>query len=281
MSEWIMAQELTLRLGFFFGIFALVALAEAIFPRRKRQHSRVLRWYANLGIVFLNSALARIAMPILPVALAAMAVQEGWGLFNIFEVPVSLAVVISVILLDFFIYMQHVMVHAVPLFWRLHRMHHADTDYDVTTGARFHPLEILLSLWIKLAVILILGPPVVAVIIFEVLLNATAMFNHGNLRLPLGLDRLLRFLMVTPDMHRVHHSSIIRETNSNFGFNLPWWDYLFGTYRDQPELGHEGMEIGIDQFRKAQDQHLHAMLMQPFLSEGKAYAFNEKPEQKR
>ena len=279
MSEWMLAQELTIRLSFFFGVFGLIAFLEAVFPRRKRQHGRMLRWYANLGIVFLNSGIARVAMPVVPMALAALTAEKGWGLFNIVEVPEWIALVASVILLDFFIYFQHVMVHAVPLFWRLHRMHHADLDYDVTTGARFHPIEILLSLWIKLAVIMILGPPVVAVLIFEVVLNAMAMFNHGNLRLPLGLDNFLRLLVVTPDFHRVHHSSIPAEANRNFGFNISLWDRLFGTYKAQPTKGHDDMEIGIDIFREPKDLHLHRMLLQPLYSEGRRYAFNDKHQE--
>ncbi len=278
MTDWMLQQETALRMGFFFGVFTLMALAEAAFPRRKRQHSRWLRWYGNLGIVFLSSGLARLVMPILPMALAALAAEQGWGLFNLFTVPIWVAVVGSVIFLDFFIYLQHVMVHAVPLLWRLHRMHHADLDYDVTTGARFHPLEILLSLWIKLALVLVLGPPVVAVLIFEVILNAMAMFNHGNLALPLWLDSALRLVLVTPDMHRVHHSSLPQEANRNFGFNLSLWDRLFGTYKAQPDLGHQAMELGIDRFRQAGDLHLHQMLLQPFYAEGRTYAFNDKPK---
>ncbi len=279
MSDWILLRELPLRLGFFFGVLLLVALLEAVFPRRKRRYSRWLRWYANLGIVFLNSGIARLIMPILPMALAARAMEKGWGLFNWMDLPSPLALILSVLLLDFFIYLQHVMVHAIPLLWRLHRMHHSDLEYDVTTGARFHPLEILLSLFIKLALILVLGPPVAAVLIFEVLLNAMAMFNHGNLRLPLGLDGWLRLGIVTPDMHRVHHSSLPAEANRNFGFNLSFWDRIFGTYKAQPKLGHEAMEIGIDRFREAKDLHLHQMLLQPFLPERRRYAFNDKPKE--
>jgi sterol desaturase/sphingolipid hydroxylase (fatty acid hydroxylase superfamily) len=169
-----------------------------------------------------------------------------------------------VIVLDLVIYLQHVLFHAVPALWRLHRMHHADLDFDVTTGARFHPIEIVLSMVIKLAAVVSLGAPAIAVLVFEVLLNATAMFNHGNIRLPLGFDRVLRLLVVTPDMHRVHHSTVTSETNSNFGFNLPWWDRLLGTYRAQPVAGHEDMTIGIALFREPQDLRLDRMLVQPF-----------------
>lgn len=191
--------------------------------------------------------------------------------------PYWLAVVVSVIVLDFVVWLQHVMVHAVPLFWRLHRMHHADLDFDVTTGARFHPLEIILSMLIKFAAIVVLGPPVIAVIIFEVLLNATAMFNHGNIRLPLKLDRVLRWFVVTPDMHRVHHSVEDDEANSNFGFNLPWWDRLFGTYRDQPRGGHDGMTIGIRKYREPQQvSWLNGMLILPFKGKISDYAINRR-----
>jgi len=175
------------------------------------------------------------------------------------------------------IYLQHVMVHAIPVLWRLHRVHHADLDYDVTTGARFHPIEILLSMVIKIGTIMVLGPPLVAVVIFEVILNATAMFNHSNVRLPLGLDSVLRWFLVTPDMHRVHHSVEDDETNSNFGFSLPWWDRLFGTYRDQPRAGHEGMTIGIHKLRDVrQVQWLSGMLILPFVGKISGYVINRR-----
>jgi sterol desaturase/sphingolipid hydroxylase (fatty acid hydroxylase superfamily) len=175
-----------------------------------------------------------------------------------------MAVVTSVVLLDVAIYLQHVMFHAVPALWGVHRMHHADLDFDVTTGARFHPIEIVLSMLMKFGVVVALGTPALGVLVFEVLLNATSMFNHGNARLPAQLDRYLRWFVVTPDMHRVHHSIVVGETNSNFGFNLPWWDRLLGTYRDQPAAGHEGMTIGIEQFREARELWLDRMLLQPF-----------------
>ena len=206
--------------------------------------------------------------------MAALAQERGWGLFNNLELPAALAIVVSAIALDLLIYLQHVMFHAVPALWRLHRMHHADLDIDVTTGARFHPIEIVLSMLIKLAAVAVLGAPAVAVVIFEVLLNATAMFNHANLRLPEGVDRFLRLVVVTPDMHRVHHSIVPAETNSNFGFNLPWWDRLLGTYRAQPAAGHEAMTIGIEQFRTPKDLRLDRLLVQPFLGEVGDYPIN-------
>ncbi|MBO33692.1 MAG: fatty acid hydroxylase [Rhodospirillaceae bacterium] len=276
MTNFLLGNETAIRLACFFGMLALMMVLELTAPRRALSQSRAVRWYANLGIVALNTALLRLVFPIAGVGLAMLTADRGWGLFNNLAVPYWLAVGASVAILDLAIYLQHVMVHAVPLLWRLHRMHHADQDIDVTTGARFHPLEIVLSMAIKMAVITALGPPAVAVMIFEVLLNATAMFNHANFRLPLGLDRCLRLLVVTPDMHRVHHSLLVQETNSNFGFNLPWWDRLLGTYRGQPEKGHQGMTIGIDLFRDPGTQHLHRMLAQPFREETGDYAINRR-----
>ncbi len=264
MDEFLLRNETTLRLGFFFGVLLAAATAEALVPRRTRRLSRWKRWPGNLGIVVLNSLLGRLLLPMAPIAFAVLCAERGWGLFNVVAVPGPAALILSVILLDLFIYLQHVMVHAVPLLWRLHRVHHADTDYDVTTGARFHPLEILLSLGLKMSWIALLGAPAAAVLTFEILLNATAMFNHANLRLPDNLDRGLRLLLVTPDMHRVHHSPHPHETNSNFGFSLTWWDRLFGTYRAQPDDGHAAMTIGLDGFRDPSEQRLDRMLTQPW-----------------
>jgi len=277
LDSLIMANEVAIRLGFFLGVFAVMALWEVLAPRRALTVSKAIRWLNNLGLVFFNSFLLRLIFPTAAVGMAAFAGQQGWGLLNYYPVPSTLAVVIAVIAMDFIIYLQHVMVHAVPALWRLHRVHHADLDYDVTTGARFHPLEIILSMLIKFATIVVLGPAVVAVVIFEVLLNATAMFNHANVRLPLGLDRLLRLFVVTPDMHRVHHSVEDDEANSNFGFNLPWWDRLFGTYRDQPRAGHTGMTIGIRTFREPrQVTWLPGILAMPFIGRITAYAINRR-----
>jgi sterol desaturase/sphingolipid hydroxylase (fatty acid hydroxylase superfamily) len=222
-----------------------------------------LRWSNNLALVAVDTLVVRVTFPVVAVGLAAMAEQRGWGLLNSFQLPPWLGFGLALLALDLVIYLQHVMFHAVPALWRLHRMHHADLEFDVTTGLRFHPGEIVLSMGIKLAAVAALGPPAAAVLVFEMLLNATAMFNHGNIRLPPGLDRVLRWLVVTPDMHRVHHSVRTEETNSNFGFNLPWWDRLLGTYRAQPATGHEGMTIGIDRFRTRRDLWLDRMLIQP------------------
>jgi sterol desaturase/sphingolipid hydroxylase (fatty acid hydroxylase superfamily) len=265
-------NEATIRLGAFIGVFTAMALWEAAAPRRPRSYSRLARWPSNLAIVALNTVLLRILLPATAVSLALLAAQRGWGLLNNLRLPWWSTIVVSVVLLDLAIYLQHVMFHAVPALWRLHRMHHADLDIDVTTGARFHPIEILLSMLIKFGVVAALGASAVAVLIFEVLLNATSMFNHGNVRISVGLDRYLRWLVVTPDMHRVHHSIMVGETNSNFGFNLPWWDRLLGTYRDQPAAGHQGMTIGIEQFRDGRELWLDRMLLQPFRGPVGAYA---------
>jgi sterol desaturase/sphingolipid hydroxylase (fatty acid hydroxylase superfamily) len=243
-----------------------MALWEVLAPRRRYTVSRPLRWASNLGLVCLNTLVVRTLVPFGAVGMALLAQERGWGLLNIFPLPEWLAVVSSLLALDLVIYFQHVLLHAVPTLWRLHMVHHADLDFDVTTGLRFHTLEILLSLGIKMAAIFALGTPVLAVILFEVLLNATSMFSHGNARLPAWLDRVLRLFLVTPDMHRVHHSVLVRETNSNFGFNVPWWDYLFGTYRAQPANGHEGMTIGLERFREeSRSERLPWMLALPFL----------------
>ncbi len=276
-NDWILGNEVTIRLGFFFGIFAIMALWEMLSPRRVLSTSKSLRWSNNLGLVFLNSIVLRLLFPAAAVGVALFAREQGWGLFNYYHLPFVLAAIASVIIMDAVIYLQHVMVHAVPLLWRLHRVHHADPDYDVTTGARFHPLEIILSMLIKFATILLLGPPLIAVVIFEVLLNATAMFNHANVKLPLTVDRILRLLVVTPDMHRVHHSVEDDEANSNFGFNLPWWDRIFGTYRSQPRGGHEGMTIGIHNYHDPrQISWLSGMLLFPFRGKITGYTINRR-----
>jgi sterol desaturase/sphingolipid hydroxylase (fatty acid hydroxylase superfamily) len=259
--------ESYIRLSAFFGVFVVMAAWEFIVPRRRQSIRREWRWPNNLGVVAVDTLLVRILFPTTAVGLAILAQAHGFGLFNIIEMPAWIGVVASVTLLDLAIYLQHVLFHAVPSLWRLHRMHHADLDFDVSTGLRFHPIEILLSMIIKFAVVAALGAPAVAVLIFEVLLNATSMFNHANVRIPLGIDRTLRWLIVTPDMHRVHHSIFAHETNSNFGFNLPWWDRLFGTYRAQPSAGHEAMTIGIDQFRDARELGIDRMMLQPFRGE--------------
>ena len=276
-GESLLEYEPVIRLCAFAGIFAVMALWELAAPRRPLYVSKKLRWFSNLGIVALNTALARVILPMAPVAFAFVAAEHGWGVFNIIEWNVWVELVIVVVLMDFFIWLQHVMVHAIPLLWRLHRMHHADIDFDVTTGARFHPIEIFISMLIKFATIVVLGPSIVAVIIFEVLLNGMAMFNHGNVGLPKSLDKFLRFFIVTPDMHRVHHSIEDDETNSNFGFNLSIWDRIFGTYKEQPRDGQVNMTIGIQQFNTPkQATWLHGLLIMPFKGKITGYAINRR-----
>ena len=277
MQQVILQNEPLIRLGVFLSVLALVAVMEIVAPRRALTVSKLRRWTSNLAIVFLNSALVRLLFPMAAAGFAGFAAARGWGLFNHAGLPLWAAFLASVVLLDLAIYLQHVMFHAVPALWRLHRMHHADLDFDVTTGARFHPAEIALSMLIKFAVIAALGAPAAAVVVFEVLLNATAMFNHGNLRLPLALDRVLRIFVVTPDMHRVHHSIEDHEVNSNFGFNLAVWDRLLGTYRDQPDAGHEGMTLGIRDHREPRlVTDLPGMLALPFLGRVTGYAINRR-----
>lgn len=268
-----------IRLASFAGVLGAMAIWEHIAPRRSLTANKPLRWTSNIGLVFVSSLVLRLVAPVGAVGVALAAEKLGWGPFHAVCVSGWLEIVSSVLLLDFAIYLQHVMFHAVPLFWRLHMVHHADRDIDVTTGLRFHTLEILLSFGIKAGIILLLGASAVSVLIFEVLLNATSMFNHSNVRMPLGLDRLLRWLVVTPDMHRVHHSHYANETNSNFGFNLPWWDRMFGTYRDQPRDGHLKMTLGLDQF---QDKFLTSllpwMLWIPFAGQTGSYPINRRAE---
>ena len=259
--------ESVIRLSAFFLVFAAMAVWELAAPKRRLSVGRGPRWPGNLGVVVLDSLIVRILFPTAAVGVALLCEARGWGLFNLVALPWGLATLLSVILLDLVIYAQHVLFHAVPVLWRLHRMHHADLDIDVTTGVRFHPVEILLSLLIKFAAVMLIGAPAVAVLIFEVLLNATSMFNHSNVAMPPAVDRIVRLLVVTPDMHRVHHSIMRRETNSNFAFNFPWWDRLFGTYRREPEQGHQGMTIGIEIFRDPSELRLDRMLLQPLRQE--------------
>ena len=278
-NEWALAHEPTVRLSAFFGMFALMALWETAAPRRARLLPRRVRWLHNLALVVLNSLIVRLLFPLAGVGFALLAADRGWGLLNAFALPFWPAFVLSLIALDFVIYLQHVMFHAVPLLWRLHRVHHADADFDVTTGARFHPIEILLSMLIKFAVIAVLGAPAAAVLVFEVLLNATAMFNHANLRLSAALDRVLRWILVTPEMHRIHHSMEVIETNSNFGFNLPWWDRLCGTYREKARLPQESMAIGVKGLTGGDAAvKLTGLLALPFAAAGGGYAIGDTAE---
>jgi sterol desaturase/sphingolipid hydroxylase (fatty acid hydroxylase superfamily) len=259
--------EIVLRLTCTAAVFAMLAAWELLAPRRKLSVGRLQRWPNNIGVLVVDALLVRLLIPTAAVGAALYAAGHGLGLFNWLQLRLSVGAILGFLILDLVIWAQHWAFHHVPVLWRLHRMHHADLDIDVTTGVRFHPIEILLSLVIKIAVIVAFGIPPVGVFAFEVALNATSMFNHSNARMPAWLDRVLRLVVVTPDMHRVHHSIVRRETDSNFGFNLPWWDWLFGTYRREPYAGHDGMTIGIPQFRDPKELRLDRMLTQPFRDE--------------
>jgi sterol desaturase/sphingolipid hydroxylase (fatty acid hydroxylase superfamily) len=270
MEQAALTHEPVVRLAAFAGVFLAVAGWELIAPRRPLAVGRAARWPGNLGVLVVATLLVRVLVPTGAVAAAILAEERGWGLLHLAGLPPWAAVLLAVVLLDLAIYGQHRLFHAVPALWRLHRMHHADLDVDVTTGVRFHPAEILLSMAIKLGAVTALGAPPLGVLLFEILLNASSLFSHGNVRMPAGLDRAARWLVVTPDMHRVHHSAVPRETDSNFGFNLPWWDRLFGTYRPAPAAGHEAMRLGLDQFRDPSDLRLARLLLQPLAPEAPA-----------
>jgi sterol desaturase/sphingolipid hydroxylase (fatty acid hydroxylase superfamily) len=259
----ILDSQFAVRLGAMLVIVLLVASWEILKPRRPLSISKPLRWTNNWLISALNSALLSLVFPIMAVGVAMLADEKNWGLFNVLEVPALLSIPLFVLAFDFAIYWQHRLYHLVPILWRLHRMHHADPDFDVSTGIRFHPVSIIVSMLIKMLVVVALGPPAIAVLISEVLLNVMSMFNHGNIYIPPRIDKILRRILVTPDMHRLHHSVIVQETNSNFGFNFPWWDRLFGSYRDQPKGGHAAMEIGIRGFQNEHEQMLHRLLLHP------------------
>ena len=274
MNKFIFDHEIVIRLGFFLGILILMGLWEMVSPRRLLSTSKRSRWFCNLGLLIIDTAVLRVVLPVAAVGVAIFVEDRSWGILNNIALPYWMAILFGVIGLDFVIYLQHAMFHAIPAFWRLHMMHHTDLDFDVTTGVRFHPIEILLSMVIKIAAVMVMGVSATAVLIFEVLLNATSLFNHGNVRLPSHVDWVLRLFVVTPEMHRVHHSVVIRETNSNFGFNLPWWDRLLGTYRDQPAAGHEGMTIGLSHFRDPNALTLPFLLILPFIRKPGKYSFS-------
>lgn len=271
-----MQDEAFIRLAAFTAVFAAVSLWELVAPRRKALYSRHARWPHNLGLLLVDVAVVRLLAPgaVIGVALAAQA--HGWGFLNAVSLPWWAALPAGVALLDLVVYFQHVMFHAVPALWRLHRVHHADQDFDVTTGTRFHPLEILISTLIKCAAVAAIGASAGAVLVFEVLLNATALFNHANASVPAWAQRWIRWLVITPDMHRIHHSVLSDESSSNFGFNLPWWDRLFGTYRGRPRLGHDAMTIGVDAFRTTEDLRLDHLLVQPFQNTPGQYPINRR-----
>ncbi len=265
METYFTEHQSVIRLGCFSGLFLMLAIGELLKPRLVLTDSKASRWRSNLGLTLLNTLLVWFTGLFTPVAVAHVAEQRQWGILQQVEVAEPIKIVVAILFLDFLIYGQHVLFHKIPLCWRLHRVHHTDLNFDLTTGVRFHPFEILLSLLIKIMAITIVGAPALAVLIFEIILNGSSMFNHSNLFLPLKVDRIARKFIVTPDMHRVHHSVIPYETDSNYGFNFPWWDRLFGTYRDQPEAGHEQMSIGLKEFRISDSLKLPGLLVQPFI----------------
>ncbi len=256
-------QEAGIRLGIFIGVLTVLGAAEALWPRRQARVPRGRRWITNLLMLTVDVAVLRLALPVLAVGWALEMEARGWGLFNRLSWPGWLELALAVLLLDLAIYWQHRIMHRMPLLWRLHRVHHTDLDFDASTGVRFHPFEIVLSMLLKLALVMLLGASALAVLVFEILLNASSLFEHANLRIPARVDRWLRLLVVTPDMHRVHHSVHGEEYNRNFGFSFPWWDRLFRSYRAQPQDGHLAMTIGLSEFRKGLDQRLDRLLLQP------------------
>jgi sterol desaturase/sphingolipid hydroxylase (fatty acid hydroxylase superfamily) len=271
--------EGAIRAGTFLIVFIAVASWEVLSPRRTQVVGRLARWPHNIGLLLIDVILLRVLAPGAAVAVALTAESGGWGLLNARALPAWIAVPVAVVFLDLAIYFQHVMFHAVPTLWRLHRVHHADLEFDVTTGTRFHPVEILISTAVKCAAVAAIGAPVISVLIFEMLLNATAMFNHANAAVAERVERWLRWLVVTPDMHRVHHSIRYDESSSNFSFNLPWWDRLFGTYRAQPTMGHAAMTIGVDAFRSPEDSRLDRLLIQPLRDTPGQYPINRRQAQ--
>jgi sterol desaturase/sphingolipid hydroxylase (fatty acid hydroxylase superfamily) len=277
MDPLVKKNELLIRLGVFFGILVVMFLWELIAPRRPLTTSKITRWFSNLGLVLIDSIVVRLVFPTALAGITLLVQQRGWGLFNQFELPYLLKIIFSVLILDFVIYLQHIMFHSVPLFWRLHMVHHTDMDIDVTTGVRFHPVEIILSLGIKMIVVILIGAPLAAALIFEIILNGTSMFNHGNVRYSQNIDSILRLLVVTPEMHRVHHSTIRWETNSNLGFNFPWWDRLFGTYRGQPAKGHLEMTIGLEPYKEPKKLTLPWLIVLPFIGKLGKYPMTRSP----
>jgi len=265
MQDFLGVSVETLRMSFFLGIFVVMAGLELLLPRRKRQFGRVRRWPTNWAIVVLDALLVRLIFPIGGVGLCIWAEMNGVGLFNAFEATGWLPAIAGFLILDFAVWLQHLAAHKIPLLWRLHRVHHADGDMDVTTALRFHPIEILLSFMWKAAIAIALGVPPEAMLVFEIVLNGAAIFNHANARLPLALDKVLRLFLVTPDMHRVHHSALQVETDSNYGFNLSLWDRLFRTYTDQPRGGHDGMTVGLTPELAERATRLPASLALPFV----------------
>ncbi len=278
LDTFLLDHESAIRLGFFVGSFVILALWELFAPRRASQASKRIRWTNNLALAIANILVVRVLFSLAAVGLAVFVNERGTGLLNMFAVPYSLAIVASLLAFDLAVYLVHLAFHTAPVLWRMHRVHHSDVDFDVATAVRFHPIQVLLSTLMKFAVILVLGPPILAVLLFEAVFHALVLFNHANVRIPPAVDRVLRWFVVTPDMHRVHHSVRSAETDSNFGFALPWWDRLFGTYRAAPAAGHERMIVGIELFRTQRELWLDRMLLNPWLDELSSDGVNRSQE---
>lgn len=276
MRELFFEYESMIRLGSFFGFFALLTIWEISAPKRELLHLRRFRWLSNLGLIVISSILVRFVFPTAAVGIALIVEQNHWGFLYYFDLPFLIHFIAAFILMDLSLYFQHVIFHSLPMFWRFHRVHHSDLDCDVTTGLRFHPFEILLSILIKFLTISAFGIPVLTVVIFEVILNAASMFTHSNIKIPETIERIVRWIIVTPDMHRIHHSLHENETNSNFGFFISAWDRIFGTYIGQPQQGHKEMQIGLDEFREPKWQNLRWLIYLPFVSKIKGYALNKR-----
>lgn len=275
MTEFIFEYEGIIRIGSFLGLFALLTIWEIASPRRKLLELRTFRWINNIGLIVLSSVLVRFIFPTAAVGIGLIAEQNQWGILNYIDLPFALQFIIAFILMDFIIYFQHVIFHAIPLFWRFHRVHHSDLDCDVTTGLRFHPFEIVMSILIKFLAIITLGVPVITIVVFEIILNAASMFTHSNIKLPF-FEPILRWFIVTPDMHRVHHSVEEDETNSNFGFFISCWDRIFGTYTDKPREGHTEMGIGLSHFREPKWQDIRWLIYLPFVTKIHDYTVNKR-----
>jgi len=275
-KEFFFQYESYIRLSSFIGLYALLTIWEISSPKRKLEHARRLRWVSNFGLIIISSILVRFIFPTAAVGIALLVEKNQWGLLYYFDLSVAMHFMIAFVLMDLSLYFQHVMFHALPLFWRFHRVHHTDLDFDITTGLRFHPFEMVISILIKFMTITALGVPVLAVVIFEIILNAASMFSHSNIKIARSIERVTRWFIVTPDMHRIHHSVSENETNSNFGFFISVWDRLFGTYTKEPKKGHTGMQIGLHNFREPKWQDLRWLIYLPFVSKIKDYAINKR-----
>jgi sterol desaturase/sphingolipid hydroxylase (fatty acid hydroxylase superfamily) len=267
-------HEPSMRAWAFYGPLFIVLCWEILAPRRLRSRPMLTRWFGNLAVAVLNAVALRWLFPILALGLAVLAQQREWGLFNQLSLSGPVIVGVSVLVLDLVDYLRHRLFHAIPVCWRFHRMHHSDQDVDWSTGLRFHPFEPAVTTIVQLLVVVLVGTPPESVLLFELLVVVTALFQHGNVALPETVDRWLRRILITPDMHRVHHSVIKKETDSNFGVVFPWWDHLLGTYRNQPENGHTQMQVGLTEFSDPRHMELHWMLALPFLTPS-----NEPPDE--